>query len=96
MSGRISDFPGLSPGFGRKILVILDSPYRLFLEPLLQYIDEIASVRQPNETITIVVPQFVPRRWLFNLLHTQTAMLLRLVLLFRKGVVITDVPYHVE
>ncbi len=76
-------------------LVILDSPYRLFLEPLLQYIDELASQRQPNETITIVVPQFVPRRWLHNLLHTQTAMLLRLVLLFRRGVVITDVPYHV-
>jgi hypothetical protein len=77
-------------------LVILDSPYRLFLEPLLQYIDELASQRQPNETITIVVPQFVPKRWLHNLLHTQTAMLLRLVLLFKRGVVITDVPYQVE
>jgi hypothetical protein len=77
-------------------LVILESPYRLFLEPLLQYIDEIASQRQPNETITIVVPQFVPKRWLYNLLHTQTAMMLRLVLLFKRGIVITDVPYQVE
>jgi amino acid transporter len=76
-------------------LVMLDSPYRLFLEPLLQYIDEIASMRQPNETITIVVPQFVPKRWLYNILHTQTAMLLRLVLLFKRGIVITDVPYQV-
>lgn len=77
-------------------LVILESPYRLFLEPLLQYIDEIAAQRQPNETITIVVPQFVPRRWIYNLLHTQTAMLLRLALLFKPGIVITDVPYQVE
>ncbi|MBP1596424.1 MAG: Amino acid permease-associated region [Acidobacteria bacterium] len=77
-------------------LVILGSPYRLFLEPLLQYIDELASQRQPNETITIVVPQFVPRRWVHNLLHTQTAMMLRLVLLFKRGVIITDVPYQVE
>jgi hypothetical protein len=76
-------------------LVMLESPYRLFLEPLLQYIDEIASTRQPNETITIVVPQFVPKRWLYNILHTQTAMLLRLVLLFKRGIVITDVPYQV-
>ncbi len=75
-------------------LVILESPYRLFLEPLLQYIDEIASIRQPNETITIIVPQFVPKRWWYNLLHTQTAMLLRLVLLFKKGIVITDIPYQ--
>jgi amino acid transporter len=77
-------------------LVILESPYRLFLEPLLQYIDAIASQRQPNETITIIVPQFVPKRWLYNVLHTQTAMMLRLVLLFKRGVVITDVPYQVE
>ena len=77
-------------------LVILESPYRLFLEPLLQYIDAIASQRQPNETITIVVPQFVSKRWLYNVLHTQTAMMLRLVLLFKRGIVITDVPYQVE
>ena len=77
-------------------LVILDSPYRLLLEPLLTYIEEILSRRQPNDTVTIVVPQFVPRRWWHNLLHTQTALLLRLALLFRPGLVITDVPYHVE
>jgi amino acid transporter len=77
-------------------LVILESPYRLLLEPLLQYIAEIAAQRQPNETITIVVPQFVPGRWWHNFLHNQTAILLRLALLFRRGIVITDVPFHVE
>ncbi|MGC8874985.1 MAG: APC family permease [Chloroflexia bacterium] len=77
-------------------LVILDSPYRLLLEPLLDYIGEILSHRQPNEVLTIVVPQFVPRRWWHNLLHTQTAMMLRLALLLRPGVVVTDVPYHPE
>jgi len=77
-------------------LVILDSPYRLLLEPLLAYIEQVLSRRQPNDTVTIVVPQFVPRRWWHNLLHTQTALLLRLSLLFRPGLVITDVPYHVE
>jgi amino acid transporter len=77
-------------------LVILDSPYRLLLEPLLQYIAEVAERRQPNETITIVVPQFVPGRWWQNFLHNQTAIMLRLALLFRRGIVITDVPFHVE
>ncbi len=77
-------------------LVFLDSPYRLLAEPLLEYIEEIASQRQPNEIITIVVPQFVPRRWIDNLLHTQTALWLRLALLFKSGIVITDVPYQVE
>jgi amino acid transporter len=77
-------------------LVILDSPYRLFLEPVLEYVEEIAAKRQPNETITIVVPQFVPKHWWSQLLHTQTAVMLRIVLLFKPGVVVTDVPYQVQ
>ena len=77
-------------------LVILESPYRLLLEPLLQYVSELAAERQPHETITIVVPQFVPRRWWHNFLHNQTAIMLRLALLFRRGIVITDIPFHLE
>jgi hypothetical protein len=75
-------------------LVTLDSPYRLLMEPLLEYIEQIADLRQPNETLTIVVPQFVARRWWHNLLHAQTAVLLRLALLYRPGIVITNVPYQ--
>jgi amino acid transporter len=75
-------------------LVILDSPYRLLLEPLLAYLEQILAQRQPNELITIVVPQFVPQRWWHNLLHTQAAIMLRLALLFKPGITITDVPYH--
>ncbi|HLE22935.1 MAG TPA: APC family permease [Anaerolineales bacterium] len=77
-------------------LVMLASPYRLLLEPLLSYIQEIAAQRQPGETITIVVPQFVPNQWWSNLLHTQTALWLRMALMFKSGIVITDVPYQVE
>jgi amino acid transporter len=77
-------------------LVILDSPYRLLLEPLLGYIQEIADKQQPNETITIVVPQFVSHRRWANILHTQAAFILRLALLFKQGIVITDVPYQVD
>jgi len=77
-------------------LVMLDSPYRLLLEPLIDYIEEVASKRQPNETITVVVPQFVPKHWYHNLLHMQTAFLLRAALIFKPGIVITDVPYQVE
>ncbi|MCL4298884.1 MAG: APC family permease [Anaerolineae bacterium] len=77
-------------------MVILESPYRLLIEPLLDYINELDARRQPNEIITVVVPQFVPRHWWHNLLHTQTAFMLRITLLFRPGIVITDVPYQVE
>ena len=77
-------------------LVILDSPYRLMLEPLLDYIENMAARRLPNEIITVVVPEFVPKHWQHNLLHTRTANLLRSTLLSREGLVITDVPYQVK
>jgi amino acid transporter len=75
-------------------LVILDSPFRLFIEPLLEYIEGIINNRQSNETITIVVPQFMPsKRWHYAL-HMRTADVLRQELLSKHGVVVTDVPYH--
>jgi hypothetical protein len=77
-------------------LVILDSPYRLLLEPLLAYIEEIDAQRQPNEALTVVVPQFVPRHDIENTLHMRTANILREALLHRPGIIITDVPYQIE
>jgi amino acid transporter len=77
-------------------MVILDSPYRLFLEPLLDYIAELAERRQPGETITIVVPEFVPQNRMSGALHTNTASLLRSQLRNQRGIVITNVPYQVS
>ena len=77
-------------------LVILESPYRLLMEPLLDFVDEVCTYRQPNELITIVVPQFVPAHWWQNLLHTQAALTLRMALMRRKGIVITNVPYQID
>lgn len=76
-------------------LVILDSPYRLMVEPLLEYIETLRMVRMPHEMLTIVVPQFIPSHWWENLLHNQTALLLRFALLFKPGIVIIEVPYQV-
>ena len=77
-------------------LVILDSPFRLFIEPLLEYIKDIVAHSQPNETITIVVPQFMPSKRWHHALHMRTADVLRQELLSTHGVVVTDVPYHVH
>jgi amino acid transporter len=77
-------------------LVIVDSQYRLLIEPILEYVEQILAHKQPDETITIVVPHFVPKNRLANVLHTQTAALLRLALLFRPGIVVTNVPYLVD
>ena len=77
-------------------LVIIESPYRTFLEPFLEYVNEICAILQPNERLTIVVPQFMPKKWWHNVLHTQTAFWLRFALLNKRGIVITEVPYQVR
>ena len=77
-------------------LVVLDSPYRVLMQPLLDYIDRIDEQRLHNEIITIVVPQFIPEHWWTNFLHTRAADNLRKALLHRKEIVITEVPYQIE
>jgi len=77
-------------------LVILESPYRLLLEPLVEYIELMSNTRQPGEIITVVVPQFVPEKSWANALHTQTALWLSFALLPTPEIVITEVPYQVK
>ncbi len=77
-------------------LVILESQYRLLIEPLLTYIEELNQHRMENEIITIVIPQFIPKRIWANALHMRTADTLRKVLMGQKNIVIVEVPYQVE
>jgi amino acid transporter len=76
-------------------LRIVVSPYRLLLKPLLDFIRGEAKGLAADEMVTVIVPQFVPRHFENNLLHTQTAWLIRTALLFTPSVVVTDVPYQV-
>jgi amino acid transporter len=76
-------------------LIILDSPFRSVLEPLLEYINRIEKERT-NAYITIVLPEFVPSRWWHHLLHNQRALLIKGALLFRPNVVVTSVPFHLK
>jgi amino acid transporter len=76
-------------------LVVIDSPYRLLMEPLLAYIAKLSALRQAGDLLTVVVPQFVPENRLANALHMQTAFFLRSALMDQRDVVIAEVPYHI-
>jgi len=76
-------------------LVIIESPYRLLLPPLLAYIDALREA-EPGRVLEVVLAEFVPRHWWGHLLHNQTALRLKAALLFREGVVVTSLPYHLE
>ena len=76
-------------------LVVLASPYRSLLRPLLDYIDQIQA-RGDDQMVTVVLPEFLPRRWWQHILHNQTALLVKGALLFRRNLVVADVPVSAE
>jgi amino acid transporter len=76
-------------------LVVLPSPYRSLLEPLLHYLEDLQA-GQPDDYVTVILPEFVPARWWQHLLHNQQALLIKAALLFRPRVVVTSVPFHLD
>jgi amino acid transporter len=76
-------------------LVVLESPYRSLLEPLLTYIREIDAAT-PDDYITVILPEFVPARWWQQLLHNQSALLIKGALFFRRNTIVTSVPFHLD
>jgi hypothetical protein len=73
-------------------LDVIESPYRSLLQPLLKYIEAID--KRDDRPITIVLAEFVPRNWWEWILHSQTALRLKLSLLFRPNTIVIDIPYH--
>jgi amino acid transporter len=82
------------PEWGQSVqLVVLESPYRSLMEPLLEYIEQVQAER-PNGYVTAILPEFVPRRMWHHLLHNQHALLIKGALLFKPNVIVTSVPFH--
>jgi hypothetical protein len=75
-------------------LVVVPSPYRSILKPLVEYVENLRMVT-PGELVTIVVPEIVPKHWWEHLLHNKTALYIRTAFLFKPNVVVTAVPYLV-
>ncbi|HKY30023.1 MAG TPA: APC family permease [Pyrinomonadaceae bacterium] len=76
-------------------LVVLPSPYRELTRPLLRYIHRIER-ENDDDIITVVLPEFIPAKWWQHILHNQSSLLLKGSLLFKKGVIVTSVPYHLQ
>lgn len=76
-------------------LVVIASPYRSLVAPLVRYIDRRLKLH-PQKLVTVVLPEFVPARWWHNLLHNQTSLMLKGALLFKPNVIVISVPYHLK
>ncbi len=76
-------------------LVVIESSYRSLISPFLAYVDAMRETH-PDDTLTIILPEYVSNHWWEALLHNQTALRLKGALLFRPGVVVTSIPYHMR
>jgi amino acid transporter len=76
-------------------LVVIASPYRSLVGPLVRYIDRRLQLH-PNQLVTVVLPEFVPAKWWHHLLHNQTSLMLKGSLLFKPNVIVISVPYHLK
>ena len=76
-------------------LVVIASPYRSLVGPLVRYIDRRLKLH-PQKLVTVVLPEFVPAKWWHNLLHNQTTLMLKGSLLFKPNVIVISVPYHLR
>jgi len=76
-------------------LKVLDSPYRSLVRPIMRYIDQI-DAQYDDDVLSVILPEFIPSKWWQHLLHNQTALAIKGALLFRKGIVVISVPYHLE
>ncbi|MHB8637225.1 MAG: APC family permease [Fimbriimonadaceae bacterium] len=73
-------------------LVILNSPYRSLIDPLLDYLDEIHA-EDPDTVVTVIVPESISTRFSQKLLQENVALQLKVALSSRKNVVVTNVRY---
>jgi hypothetical protein len=80
---------------GKVKLIVLPSPYRSVMEPLLDYIKRV-ELERPDDYVSVILPEFVPKKWWQHLLHNQSALLIKGALLFRPNLVVTSVPFHLE
>jgi amino acid transporter len=76
-------------------LVVLPSPYRELTRPLLRYISRLER-KNNNDVVTVLLPEFVPAKWWQHLLHNQSSLMLKGALLFKEGVIVISVPYHLK
>ena len=76
-------------------LVVLPSPYRSLVHPILTYVDGIKE-EHPEDKITVVIGEFASDKWWHSLLHGNTGLMLKLALLSRPDIIVTNVRYHIK
>ena len=77
-------------------LITIYSPYRMVNRPILNFINEVASKKNPEDFITVLIPEFETKKWWHRVLHNQTGFILRTLLILKENVIVTTIPVHLK
>lgn len=77
-------------------LVTIHSPYRMLVQPLIDYVDALEREKRPEDFITVLIPEFETSKWWHRFLHNQTGLLLRMMFILRSDVIVATVPFHLR
>ena len=77
-------------------LITIYSPYRMVNRPILNFINEEASKKNPEDFITVLIPEFETKKWWHRVLHNQTGFILRTLLILKENVIVTTIPFHLK
>jgi amino acid transporter len=77
-------------------LIVFKSRYRTFVKPLLEFIERIDSHVSEKQTIMILLPQFIVKKWWHRFLHNQSASRIRSKLQAERDILVATVPYHLH
>ncbi len=77
-------------------LIVKYSPYRRVVEPLLKYIESAEYEYEPGDMITVILPQFIVKKWWHRLLHNRTRIYVERELLKHKHIVVSTIPLQMK
>jgi amino acid transporter len=95
--GEMVEKPATRAGLAVPKLVLLDSPYRYIVKPIVEYAMR-QQTERPDRQITVLVPELVESHWYHYLLHNNRPEAIRALLLFNDNqrIAVVSVPYHLE
>ncbi len=77
-------------------LVVLESPYRSIVQPLIRYVDDLHQKVGGKRLLMVLIPEFVVGKFWQHFLHNQMSWVLRNALTARKDIVVSMLPYHLS
>jgi hypothetical protein len=89
--------PALAAGLPAPELMVVASPFRLIVSPIVQEVLKIQK-QNPERPITVIIPELVQRRWYFYFLHNMRSAMLKTLLYLRgeHSIVVVNVPWYLD